>query len=87
LIGVVRQADGSRVLASLDVVSGAVAELAQMDLPAVAEIGRSSVARQRGEIALAASRPRGDIWTVEGFPGSRSVASALSNLFMLPSSK
>lgn len=87
LIGVVRQADGSRVLASLDVASGAVAELAQMDLPSVAEIGRISVARQRGEIALAASRPRGDIWTVEGFPGSRSVASALSNLFMLPSSK
>ena len=81
LVGIVRRTDGSRVLASVDVASGNVQELGMLDLPSAAEIGRISVSRRNQRIALAVSKPRGDIWMLEGFSGPENMLqSALHSL-------
>ncbi len=82
LVGILRHPDGSRLLASIDIATGALREIATLDLPSAAEIGRLSVARDGQHIALAASKPHGDIWMLEGFPGGESVFERLRNTFM-----
>ena len=81
LIGVLRHADARRSLVSLDIESGAVRDISAVDLPSVAEIGRLSISRQSQQIAIAVSKPRGDIWMLEGFPGAESVLGRLRNTF------
>lgn len=70
LIGIVHHADGKRFLASLDSATGKLTEIAMLDLPSIAEIDRISISPDGLHIALAASKPRGDIWMLEGFPGT-----------------
>jgi Tol biopolymer transport system component len=69
LVGILRHPDGSRFFASVDVATGSLRELGALNLPSLAEIGRISLSRQTQRIALAVSKPRGDIWMLEGFPG------------------
>lgn len=73
--------DGSRFLASLDVATGAVRELGALNLPSLAEIGRISLSRQTQRIALAVSKPRGDIWMPEGFSGAESPLDSILHSF------
>ena len=71
ILGIERRPDGTRVLASLDVHTGLTKELGALDLPSTAEVERLSVAPDKRRMAVAISKPRGDIWMLEGFPGSR----------------
>jgi eukaryotic-like serine/threonine-protein kinase len=73
LVGILRHPDGKRLIASLEVATGTLTEIAALDLPSVASIGRISIAADSRQIALAASKPRGDIWMLEGFPGTETV--------------
>ncbi|HZS55756.1 MAG TPA: protein kinase, partial [Bryobacteraceae bacterium] len=82
LIGILRHADGSRLLASVEVPSGTLHEIATLDLPSVAEIGRLSISRDGQQIAVAVSKPRGDIWMLEGFPGSENIFKRLRDALM-----
>ena len=73
LIGILRHPDGKRFIASLDTVTGKLTEIAVLDLPSVADIDRISISSDGLHIALAASKPRGDIWMLEGFPGTETL--------------
>jgi dipeptidyl aminopeptidase/acylaminoacyl peptidase len=71
IVGIERLADGSRVLASLDIQTGIAKVLGPLDLPSTAEVERLSLAPDAHRLAVAISKPRGDIWLLEGFPGSQ----------------
>jgi Tol biopolymer transport system component len=84
LIGIIRHPDGSRFLASVHAASGEVREINALDLPSIAEVGRLSISRQTQQIAVAVSKPRGNIWMLEGFPGAEeTIAERIRNFFNL----
>ena len=72
LFGVVRSASGKRAVVKVEAETGHSIELGDLDLPPAAEIGRMSVAPKGDSIAIAVSKPRGDIWLLEGFPSAKS---------------
>lgn len=73
IVGILRQPDGARMLASVDVETGSLREIGKLDLPSVAETGRMSIAPDGEQIAVSVSKPRGDIWMLEGFPGTHRI--------------
>ncbi len=82
LIGIVRHPDGSRFLASMEIPTGKLQEIRQLDLPSVAEIGRMSVSPQTQRIALAVSKPRGHIWMLDGFSGPDNLVASIWYSFL-----
>lgn len=83
LEGIVRHSDGERFLASLDLTTGRVQEAGALDLPSVAETGRISVSRRSQTIALAVSKPRGDIWMLDGFSGPENLFDSFLHILPL----
>jgi hypothetical protein len=77
LIGIIRHPDGRRLLASLDVATGKLQEIRDLNLPSVAELGRMSLSRQMQRIVVAVSRPRGHIWMLEGFAGPENLLDSI----------
>lgn len=82
LIGIVRHPDGSRFLTTVEVPTGRLQEVRQLDLPSVAEIGRMSVSPQTQRIALAVSKPRGHIWMLDGFSGPDNLVQTIWSGFL-----
>lgn len=77
LVGIVRHPDGERFLASLDFATSRVQEVGALGLPTVAETGRISMSHRNQTIALAVSKPRGDIWMLDGFSGPENLFDSL----------
>jgi Tol biopolymer transport system component len=71
LIGIVRNRSGKRTVVKVEAEGGHALDLGDLDLPPAAEIGRMSMAADGESIAVAVSKPRGDIWVLQGFPGRR----------------
>ena len=71
LLGIVRSHSGKRTVVKVEAAAGHAIELGDLDLPPAAEIGRMSVAADGESVAVAVSKPRGDIWLLQGFPGRR----------------
>lgn len=67
LYGIKRAANGASVLASIAVDSGAGKTIADLKLPAHAELAGYSLDRGALSFATSVNRPRADIWTLEGF--------------------
>jgi Tol biopolymer transport system component len=82
LVGIVRHSEGDAFLASIDLATGKVQEAGALDLPSVAEIGRISVSRRSQTVALAVSKPRGDIWMLDGFSGTENLLESLLHTFV-----
>jgi eukaryotic-like serine/threonine-protein kinase len=73
LFGIVRNRSGKRTVMKVETATGHAVEVGDLDLPPAAEIGRMSMAPDGQSIAVAISKPRGDIWVLQGFPGTRSI--------------
>jgi serine/threonine protein kinase len=73
VFGLVRSLNGKRTVVKLDAATGNLVQLGDLDLAPAAEVGRMSMAPDGESIAVAVSKPRGDIWLLEGFPGSESL--------------
>ena len=73
LLGIVRTSSGKRTIVKIDAANGHTEELGDLDLPPAAEVGRMSLAPDGASVAIAISKPRGDVWILEGFPGTRSI--------------
>ncbi|HEY3937288.1 MAG TPA: protein kinase [Bryobacteraceae bacterium] len=81
LVGIVRRPDGKRALVSVDAATGVTHDIAALDLPSLAEIGRLSIARETGQIAAAVGKPRSEIWMLDGFPTPQNLLARLRAAF------
>jgi len=67
IYGIKQLADRRRVIASVEMASGAEKVLGELPLPAEAEVRGFSLSPDGRSFATSASRPTGAIWTLEGF--------------------